>query len=136
MENHETELSLLRNSRKDGMVSIDSELPFTNDDESESPAYLNESSDERENVYHYSKDVSYETSYKSIFWGMLNRDGKSSMKSGAGGNFKNLNETLTETNIQIDGVSTELKTDVPEVEKLINAGKYFFYKLSTKQITF
>lgn len=106
------------------MISIDSKLPFTNDDES--PVYLNESSDERENVYHKSKDVSYETDYSSVFWGMLSRDGKSSMKSeiGAGGNVENFNETLTETNTKIDGM--ELKADVPEVEKLINAGKFFF----------
>lgn len=106
------------------MVSYDSKLPFTSDDES--PAYLNESSDEHENVYHKTKDVSsYETDYNSIFWGMLNRDGKSSMKSrmAAGDNFENLNETLTETTTKIDGMSTELKTDVTEVEKLINAGK-------------
>lgn len=114
----------MRNSRKDGMISIDSKLPFTNPDEDgggESPAFLNES-DEHENVYRKSKDVTYETDYSSIFWGMLSRDGKASMKSGISSS-GNLNESLTETTTKIDGMSTELKTDVPEVEKLINAGK-------------
>lgn len=121
------------------MVSIDPTLPFTNDDEfeDESPAYLNESSDEQtsqsEYVYSTPHEVSYETDYNSIFWGLLSKEQKESVMSsnadeGAAAAFddvdaaKHANETLTETNTKIDAMNTELKTDVPEVEKLINAG--------------
>lgn len=124
-EIHETELSLLRNSRKDGMVSMDPTLPYTNDDEGESPAYLNGSSERGEQA----KDVSYETDYNSIFWGMLNRDGKGAIRSVVAGDVQNLNETLTDGSTKLDGMNTALKTDVPEVEKLINAGRYFFFVL-------
>lgn len=107
------------------MISIDSKLP---DENGESPANLNES----ENVYRKSKDVSYETDFYSIFWGMLNRDSKASMKSVLG-SAGSLNETLIEKTTEIDGVSTELKTDVPEVEKLINAGKKKPYKCNIEK---
>lgn len=112
------------------MVAIDPTLQFPIDYEveSESPVYLNESNDEHKT----SEYVYYTTPYNALLWGIFNKEASEAKMNGVtattaaiSSDVDNINVTLVDTHTKNDAMNTELKTDVPEVEKLINAGKYF-----------